>query len=103
MTQPTFKLHKTTHPTADGSTYIGHVILADGTALTIEAKVVDHHYPPAPPGKHFEGTCYPLHLAARRMLKGAKVEGDRAALPQQLLDLLEPYPFDDPIPEAMGQ
>lgn len=98
MSNPTFLLFKTSRPTCDGSTYCGHVTLPDGTLYTVEAKVVDHHYPPSEPGKHFEGACYPLSVAAKRMIKGGTVEGDRAALPQQLLDLMEPLPFNDPLP-----
>lgn len=95
-----FVLYKTPTLTADGSDYVGHVLL-DGKAYAVEAKVVDHHFPPAAPGKHFEGVCYPIHLAVQRMFRGATITGDRSAIPQHVLDLVEPPPFNDSLPSEL--
>lgn len=93
----TFVLYKSPRLTADGSEYVGHVLM-NGKAYAVEAKVVDHHFPPWPPGKHFEGKVYNIENAVQRMFRGATLTGDKAAIPQYVLDLLEPPPFDDPLP-----
>jgi hypothetical protein len=97
MTRPAFVLFKNPRVAPGAPEYCGNILLPDGTAYTIEARVVNNE--PPLNGRHFEGDVYDLRIAAQRMARGAKWEGDRAAMPQALLDLVEPPPFDDPIPD----
>lgn len=106
MTTPTFKLFKNTNA-ANKCEYVGslmfpagHPDFPKGRVFVLEANVAEHDKGGGVKGKHFVGTVYGGQAlvkdeAVKSMLKGAKVSGDRSAIPQDLLAQIEEFPFDD--------
>lgn len=86
-----FRLYRNTHP-ANRADYLGHMMTPEGSVYSIEANVVEYDRPDGTKGKFFEGTVFGGQDLVRKMLKGAKAEGD---LPPDLLTQLEEFPFDD--------
>jgi hypothetical protein len=88
---PPFKLFRNTSPSSRCE-YSGTIVTPEGRVYAIEANVVEHDKGDGTQGKHFEGKLFGGQDLVRKMLKGAKVEGD---LPPDMLTLLEEFPFDD--------
>lgn len=66
-----------------------------GELLLVEYEVVEAEpLEGKPPRRGFEGRVYGIE----RMLQRAKVEGDKSAIPSDLLTMLEEKPFDDALP-----
>lgn len=68
--------------------YLGHVVLA-GKLYAIEADVVEYDVGDGTKAKRFEGQVFGGQDLVRNMLKGAKVSGERSAIPKEMLDLVE--------------
>jgi hypothetical protein len=86
-----FRLYKNTNAT-NRAEYLGHVTTPEGRVYHLEACVVEYDRADGTKGKFFEGKVFGGHDLVKKMLKGAKVEGQ---LPEDMLKVLEELPFDD--------
>lgn len=100
MSAPQFKLFRAEHPTPNCD-YVGTLVTPEGRVYLIEARVAEHTAADGSKRKHFEGEVFTAASAPKSLLRGAKLEGSRAAVPQQVLGLLDPLPFNDEIPKAV--
>lgn len=101
MSAPQFKLFRADRPTPNGE-YVGTLVTPEGRVYLIEAGIVEHTTASGEKRKHFEGKVFVAQMAPQSLLRGAKLEGSRRAVPQQVLDLMEPPPFNDEIPREGG-
>jgi hypothetical protein len=109
VTAPAFKLFRSTS-SANRCAYTGHVITPDGRHWLIDADVTESDdgkldaQGKATGGKvkHFVGTVRAADM--RALVRGAKATGK---LPDDLVAAMdtaaEAAPFDDPLPQNMGQ
>lgn len=83
-----------------GAEYVGSFTTPDGRAWFIEATLAEHTDLHGQARNHFQLALFEAKgpNAARELLRGATITGDRTAIPQAVLDLAEPLPFNDPLP-----
>lgn len=83
-----------------GAEYIGSFTTPCGRAWFIEATLAEHTDVHGQARNHFALSVFEAKGpdAAREVLRGATITGDRSAIPQGVLDLVEPLPFNDSLP-----
>jgi hypothetical protein len=97
VTAATFTLFRSGCPTKHYE-YVGTVVTPEGRTYLIEARVAEHTDAGGEKRKHFEGEVYTAQTAPKALLRGARLDGSKEAVPQQVLELMEPLPFNDEIP-----